>query len=102
MSAIEVLSLIAMLLVSGGLASYLVQLLKRASWNGRAKWFASVAISAGFGLASAWLAGDVLGLVSSWGHITAVEAFAFIGAVYATSTGFYELYIKPRAESAAG
>lgn len=96
MNAFQIVSLIALLLVSGGLASYLVTRLKRASWSSRAKYAASIALSAAFGLASAWLAGDVLGLLSSWGSLSAAEVFAFMGAVYATSTGFYELYVKPK------
>ena len=96
MSALEVISLVAMLLVSGGVASYLVTRLKRASWSSGAKYAVSIALSAAFGLASAWLAGDVLGLLSSWGSLTAAQVFAFMGAVYATSTGFYELYVKPK------
>lgn len=97
MSVIEIVSLIAMLLVSGGVATYLVQWIKRASWDSRPKWLVSIAISAAFGLATAWLAGDVLGLVSAWGDLTAAQLFAFIGTVYATSTGFYETVVKPRA-----
>jgi len=96
MSSIEIVSLIAMLLVSGGLATYLIQWVKRATWSSRPKWLVSIAVSAAFGVASSWLAGDVLGLVSAWGQLTAADVFAFITAVYATSTGFYELYVKPK------
>lgn len=96
MSTIEIVSLIAMLLVTGGVASYIVQLVKRAGLPSRAKWLASVAISAVFGLAVSWLAGDVLGLVSAWGQLTAADVFAFMAAVYASATGFYELYVKPK------
>lgn len=97
MSGTEIIGLIAMLLVTGGLASYLVQWIKRASWSGRLKWALSIAISALFGLASSWLAGDVLGLIDKWGSLTAVDVFGYLAAVYATSTGFYELWVKPRA-----
>ncbi len=97
MSTSEVIGLVAMLLVSGGVATYLVQWIKRADWPSRWKWALSIAVSTAFGLANAWLSGDVLGLVSAWGDLTAAQAFAFIGAVYATSTGFYETVVKPRA-----
>lgn len=100
MSTTEIISLIAMLLVSGGVASVLVQWIKRASWGSRPKWALSIVISAGFGLATAWLAGDVLGLLDSWGNLSAAEVFAFMGTVYATSTGFYELYVKPKTTAA--
>ena len=96
MSTVEVLSLVAMLLVSGGVATYIVQYIKRASWGSRPKWLLSIAVSAAFGLASAWLAGDVLGLLDAWGNLSGAEVFGFIAAVYATATGFYELYVKPK------
>ena len=95
MSAIEIVSLIAMLLVSGGLATYLVEWIKRASWGSRPKWLTSIAVSVIFGVACAWLAGDVLGLVSAWGELTAADVFAFMASTYAVSTGFYELWVKP-------
>ena len=100
MSTVEIISLVAMLLVTGGIASYIVQWIKRASWSSRVKWLLSVAISALFGLATSWLAGDVLGLVASWGELTAADVFAFMAAVYASATGFYELYAKDKFTSA--
>ena len=96
MSTVEIISLVAMLLVTGGVASYVVQFIKRASWSGRVKWILSVVVSALFGLATRWLAGDVLGLVASWGELTAADVFAFMAAVYVSATGFYALYIKPK------
>lgn len=96
MSAVEIVSLVAMVLVGGGLASYAVQLVKRASWSSRVKWLLSVALSAVFGLATVWLAGDVLGLIDAWGELTADQVFAVVAAVYAASSGFYALWVKPR------
>jgi hypothetical protein len=100
-SPIEIISLIAMLLVAGGVSSRLVELIKGATWSGRAKWLLSVALSAAVGLATAWLAGDVLGLVAAWGSLTAADVFAFMAAVYATANGFYALWFKPRASKTA-
>ena len=96
MSATEILTLSAMLLASGGLSSWLVQLIKRASWSARSKYLLALALSAAVGLAAAWLAGDVLGLVSSWGELTAAQVLAFLGGVYAAASGFYALWFKPR------
>ena len=96
MSTIEIISLIAMLLVTGGLASYLVQIVKRVGLSSRVKWLVSVAISAVFGLAVSWLAGDVLGLGAAWGELTAADVFAFMAAVYLSANGFYVLYVKPK------
>ena len=99
MSIPEAISLLAMILLAGGVASRLVELIKRAHWSDRAKWLLSVALSTVVGLATAWLAGDVLGLVAAWGSLTAAQAFAFIGAVYATANGFYVLWFRPRASA---
>ncbi len=94
MSTTEIVTLIAMLLVSGGVASFLVQKVKKASWSSRVKYAVAVAFSVAVGLATAWLGGDVLGIISSWGELTAADVFAFLGAVYASSTGFYEVWFK--------
>jgi len=97
MSALEVVSLVAMILVAGGVSSRLAMYIARATWGATAKWLLSGALSLAFGLATAWLAGDVLGLVAAWGALTAADVFAFMGTVWATSSGFYVLYFKPRA-----
>jgi membrane associated rhomboid family serine protease len=96
MSATETLTLTAMLLLSGGLSSWLVQLVKRAHWSARRKYLLALALSAAVGLATAWLAGDVLGLVDSWGQLTAAQVLAFLGGVYAAANGFYALWFKTR------
>lgn len=96
MSLLEIITLVAMLLVSGGVASYLVQKIKRASWSSRTKYALALALSAAVGLATAWLAGDVLSLWTQWGSLTAAQVLAVLGAVYATATGFYELWFKGR------
>ena len=100
MSLIEAITLVAMIFVAGGVSSRLVEWVKGAHWSARAKWLLAVALSAAVGLATAWLAGDVLGLVSAWGSLTAAQVFAFVGAVYATANGFYVLWFKPRASRA--
>ncbi len=97
MTPYEIISLVAMLLIAGGISSRLVELIKRVTWTGRAKWALSVGLSAAVGIATAWLAGDVLGIVAEWGSLTATDVFAFMAAVYATGNGFYELWFKPAA-----
>jgi hypothetical protein len=98
---VEAITLVAMILLAGGVASRLVEFIKGSGWSARAKWILSVALSIAVGLATSWLAGDVLGLVSTWGTLTAAQVFAFIGAVYATANGFYVLWFKPRASKAS-
>lgn len=96
MSITEIVTLVA-LLVTGGIAAYVIQWVKRADWSSRPKWALSVVISAVFGLATSWLAGDVLGLIDAWGELSGAEVFAWLSATYVTATGFYELWVKPRA-----
>ncbi len=97
MSATEIVTLVAMLLASGGLSSWLVERIKRAHWPSRAKYALALGLSAAVGLATSWLAGDVLGLVGSWGSLSAAQVFAFLGGVWAAASAFYALWFKPRA-----
>lgn len=97
MSTTEIITLIAMLIVAGGISSKLVQLLKRATWDSRVTWALSIILSGAVGLATAWLGGDVLGLIDSWGSLTAVQAIGFMAGVYATAEAFYALHFRPAA-----
>ena len=97
MSVTQSLTLLATLLVSGGFASYLVEKIKRSAWSARSRYLLALALSAGVGLAGAWLAGDVLGLLSAWGALSASQVLAFCGGVYASAHGFYVLYFRSRA-----
>lgn len=94
MSTIELISLIAMLVVAGGISSKLVQLIKRSTWDKRVTWALSITLSGAVGLATAWLGGDVLGLIDSWGSLTATQAVGFMAAVYATAEAFYALHFR--------
>jgi len=98
-SATEIVTLVAMLLASGGLSSWLVERIKRAQWSARAKYALALGLSAAVGLAASWLAGDVLGLVSAWGELSAAQVFAFLGGVWAAASGFHALWFKPRAQA---
>ena len=100
MSNTELISLIAMLLCAGGVSSYLVQVIKREAWGPRVRWILSLVLSGAVGLATSWLAGDVLGLVASWGSLTAADVFAFMAATYASAAGFYALWLGPRSRAA--
>ena len=97
MSLTEAITLVAMTLVAGGVSSRLVEGIKRAHWSARAKWLLAVVLSAAVGLATAWLARDVLGLPSAWASLPAPQVSALIGAVYTTARGFHLLWLQPRA-----
>jgi hypothetical protein len=48
-------------------------------------------VCAAVALAQSWLAGDVLHIARSWGNLTATEAVAYVGGVYAVANAEYHL-----------
>lgn len=97
MSAVEIITLVALILTTGGLVSVVFQALKK--WlpdNNAARaslcWVFSVVVA----LAESWLAGDVLGLIGSWtdGTITAGQIFAYGSGLFAAATAMYNAYYK--------
>ena len=94
----EIVTLVALLLVGGPLASWLIQLLKRAGWPDGIKALLAYGVSFAVGLAGAWLAGDILGLVSSWGQLTAVDVIAAGTVVWTGATAFFYAVWQPRQE----
>ena len=97
MSALEVVSLIAMVIVTAGGAVYAVQWVKSSGWSDRLKWWVSLVICGVFGLASSWLAGDVLELWNGWGGLTSAQAYAYAASVVVVAKAFYHSYVKPKA-----
>lgn len=106
MSTTEIVTLVAMILVTGGLASVVFQALKK--WlpeNNAARSILCWAFCVVVALAESWLAGDVLGLIGSWkeGTITAAQLFAYGSGVFAAATAVYNAYykgVKPLVERA--
>jgi hypothetical protein len=97
MKASEVVTLIAMILVSGGVTAGLFQLLKKHipesnSLRRLAAWCLSIVIA----LAGSWLAGDVWGLIGAWGDgtITAATVFAFGTGVWGVAEGLFRLWYR--------
>jgi len=100
-SPIEWISLIAMIILAGGVSSRVVMLINKYVPGDRWRWLVSVVFCGASGLATAWLAGDVLGVIGQWGTLNAGQVFAFIGTVYGTANGFYILWFRPRARASA-
>ncbi len=92
----EIVTLVAMLLVGGPLASWLAQLIKRVAWPDLAKLALSWVLSFAVGAAAAWLAGDVLDFIGNAGSWTAAEVIAFGTVVWTGSQAFYYIYFKPK------
>ena len=105
MSAVEIVTLIAMILVSGGVTSGLFELVKKyiPDKNGLRRicaWMVAMIIA----LATSYLAGDVWGVIGSWsdGTLTAAQIFAYATAIWGAAEGLYNLWYKtPAAATAA-
>ena len=97
MSWYEIISLIALILVSGGLTSALFQVLKKWTPENDALRMTLVwALSVVVALATSWLQGDVLGFLGSWsaGTMTAADVFAYGSILWGIAQGTYNLYFK--------
>ena len=92
----EGITLVALLLVGGPLASWLIQWAKKSKWPDWVKALLAYVVSFAVGLAGAWLAGDILGLVSSWGELTAVDIIAAGTVVWTGATAFFYAAFQPR------
>jgi hypothetical protein len=92
----EILTLVATLLIGGPLASWIIQRIKSAGWSDKVKALLAWVVSFAVGLAGAWLAGDILGLVSKWGGLTAVDVLAFGTVVWTGATAFFYAYYQPK------
>lgn len=96
----EVVTLLAMLLVAGPLASGLIQWIKRSGWSDRRKAALAWAVSFGVGAGGAWLGGDILGLMTSWGTWTAPGVIAVGTVVWTGATAFFYAYYQPKQRAA--
>lgn len=94
MELTELLTLGAILITSGWVAAFLVQLLKRASWPSWVKLVLSIVMAGVVGIASAWLTGDVLGFIGYWGSLTAEQVVTFATLVYGIAATWYRFYFK--------
>ncbi len=85
----QLITLIAMLLVSGFFASLIVQLGKRPGWAPWLKTIFAYVVSGLVGLATVWLIGDIPGLLASWGQLTATAVAAVATAAFGAASVFY-------------
>ena len=97
MRATEVVTLIAMVLVSGGVTSGIFQALKKylPEQNNLRRilaWVAAFVIA----LAGSYLAGDVWGVIGAWGDgsLTAAVLFTYATAIWGAAEAIYRLWYK--------
>lgn len=100
MSWTEFVTLVAMVLVSGGVTAALFQCLKRyVPESNNLRRLAAWALSIVIALAGCWLAGDVWGLIGTWrdGTLTAATVFTFGTGVWAAAEGLFRLWYRENA-----
>jgi len=97
MRASEVVALIAMILLSGSVTSGLFQLLKRyVPESNNLRRIAAYLVAAVVAFAGSYLAGDVWGLIGSWGAgtMTAATMMAYITGIWGSAEDIYRLWYK--------
>ncbi len=70
------------MLVGGFLTFLATQLVKQAAWPAWVKLVLSLVMTALFGLATAWLNGDVGGIIDAWGDLSAQSVLVFGGLIW--------------------
>jgi len=93
----EIVNLVALLLLSGWVATYIAQAIKRPAWPSGVKLSLAIIISGLVGLAAAWVSGDMIGITAKWGQLTAADVLAFGAVVFAVSAAWFKLYFKGEA-----
>ena len=96
MNIVQIVTLIATLLVSGWVAAFITQALKRASWPSWTKLGLSMIVAALVGLATAWLSGDVTRFVTLWksGGVTADQFLTFATLIWVSASTWYRFWLK--------
>ena len=94
MSSGEILTIIASILVWAPVASIMAQLVRRAGWPPWANFVVVTFICYGAGIANSWIAGDLLGLIQSFGDLTAAQVITYGAAVHVFAVGYYLAYFK--------
>lgn len=90
----ELVNLVAALLLSGWVAAFIVQAIKRVRWRSWVKLALAIIVSGLVGIATAWVSGDLIGITAKWGNLTAADVLAFGAVVYGVSAAWYKFYFK--------
>lgn len=97
MTIVELINLVAMVLL-GGLLSFLATLLvKQVTWPAWVNIGVSFALALLFALATAWINGDIIMLVSAWGSLTAESVFSLFILYWTAASAWYWVVFKDAA-----
>lgn len=102
MTALQIVTLIALVIVSGGVTAALFQLIKQyVPESNNLRRVAAYVLALVVALAQSWLAGDVLGIIGSWtaGTMTAEALFAYATAIWGAAEAGYRLWYKVKAST---
>lgn len=94
MSALDWITLVAMLITGGFLSFLATQLVKRSKWPAKVNLSISLVMALVFGLAAAWLSGDILVIVTGWGGLSVETVLAFAAFVWTSATVWYRIVFK--------
>lgn len=94
MELTEIIMLVALVLTAGWFGAFITQAIKRPNWPSSVKLALALVVSALVGIATAYIAGDVFGLIAQWGQLTAADVLAFGAVVYAAASTWYRFYFK--------
>lgn len=94
MQLVEFINLVAAVLVGGFLSFLATQLVKQVSWPAWVKIVLSIIMAALFGIATAWINGDVWAIITQWGSLTSESVLVFAGLIWASATVWYRVVFK--------
>lgn len=94
MQLTEIILLVALVLTAGWFGAFITQAIKRPNWPSSVKLVLALIVSALVGIATAYIAGDVFGLIAQWGQLTAADVLAFAAIVYTAAATWYRYYFK--------
>ncbi|MBN1460075.1 MAG: hypothetical protein JXA57_11085 [Armatimonadetes bacterium] len=97
MDATEIITLVCLILVTGGVTTFVFEVIKK--WlpaNDGLRSLAAWAVSVVLALAGTWLAGDVLGILGKWrdGSLTAQDLFLYGNGVAVAANILFQTYYK--------
>lgn len=90
----EWVNLACLVFISAPVAVLLAQAIRQPGWPNWAKVVTVYAVATVGALAQSWLAGDVLNIAQSWGHLTAQEFLLYATGIFTAATFWYKAVLE--------